>query len=533
MQDSERKTAYYQLKWLHWLLDADPDCELAQSAIDDLQTRYPDYRTSDHPDLTHWTETAEIVRGPWTVNELLETPVSECLDELLTYQPSDLDMYSRRELLSVVEEAIRQDLSWGLELADSLAESEKWDSDIWPSVMRGWSNVGVEHDNLAKALGYVTSEHLQRTHLRECAKALLKLAQAEDASRYPDFLSIANSAAIEMWHQVDDQDSLESLDDWLLRATNHPAGHLAQFWIVSIILWRRQQEFTPSELNSQYRMALTQIMQREGLAGRLGRCVLASHLHLMLEVDETWAVDHLLTLFDYGNEDFLPAWDGFLTQGRLTPAIVETFQYKLLSVMERVEAELAGRRQERFVLLYTRMLAMTAQGPNDRWIIKLFRHGGPEVRWRFAMNVGELLRGMTESQQIEHWERWIEGYWQNRLQGVPESLSEEEILYMLGWPIHLTGVFGQAVNLATAMRYVPFPSQAYFPDIREGELYEKYPGDFARLLIHLGESDELPLIFHFSGSIIGSLVESHRGTETERELNELIAKFNLSTGQPS
>ena len=530
MQDRERKTAYYQLKWLHWLLDADPDCELAQSAVDDLQSRYPDYRPSEYPDLTHWTETAEIVRSPWTANELLEMPASECLDDLLTYQPSDLNMYSRQELLSVVRDASRQNLSWGFELADRLAELRKWDSDIWPSVMRAWSDTGVECDNLARALGYVSSEHLHRTHLGECTKALVKLAQTEAASRYPEFLNIANSAANEMWSQVDDQDPLEPYDNWLLRAINHPAGQLAQFWVVSIILWRGQQEFTPSELNPQYQTALSLVMQREGLAGRLGRCVFASQLHVMLEVDETWAANNLLPLFDHGNEDFLPAWDGFLTQGRLTPAIVEAFQEPFLSAMERIQYELTGRRQERFVLLYTRMLSMVAHGPNDRWIIELFRHGGAEVRQTFAMNVGELLWGMSESQQREHWERWIEGYWQNRLRGVPESLSETEIIYMLGWTIHLTGVFGQAVDLATGMRNVRFSDQAYFPDIRDGELHERYPADFARLLIHLGKSDELPLIFRFNGPIIRSLIESHRGTETERELNELAAKFNLSTG---
>ena len=62
-------------------------------------------------------------------------------------------------------------------------------------------------------------------------------------------------------------------------------------------------------------------MQEGGVVGKLGRAILTSHLHFLLHVDEDWSLENLLPLFDVGHEDFRPAWDGFLTRGRITPQV--------------------------------------------------------------------------------------------------------------------------------------------------------------------------------------------------------------------
>ena len=62
-------------------------------------------------------------------------------------------------------------------------------------------------------------------------------------------------------------------------AINHPFGALAQFWVQSIGLWRRQQETPPPPpLNDEYRSALDGILQDNGVAGKLGRAILARSL---------------------------------------------------------------------------------------------------------------------------------------------------------------------------------------------------------------------------------------------------------------
>ena len=58
---------------------------------------------------------------------------------------------------------------------------------------------------------------------------------------------------------------------------------------------------------------------------------------------------------------------------------------------------------------------------------------------------------MDETQQQEHWNRWLKPYWQNRLDGVPKPLEPDEIKRMMDWLPHLTGVFPEAVDLAIQM----------------------------------------------------------------------------------
>ena len=111
--------------------------------------------------------------------------------------------------------------------------------------------------------------------------------------------------------------------------------------------------------------------------------------------------------------------------------------------------------QHRFLHRYTEMLVWSVSGPADEWITNLLSDSNKEVRRIFAERIGFLLRSLTEDQQKEWWNTWLKGYWENRLQGVPCPLDDEEITATLEWVIHLPGVFPKAVSLAAQMRRVP------------------------------------------------------------------------------
>lgn len=49
---AEKRTARSHFDWLSWLLQAKPDCALADAVLAPIKAQYPDWRPSDHPDLT-------------------------------------------------------------------------------------------------------------------------------------------------------------------------------------------------------------------------------------------------------------------------------------------------------------------------------------------------------------------------------------------------------------------------------------------------------------------------------------------------
>lgn len=75
-RSAEIRTARSHFDWLSWLLQAKPDCALAGAALAPIKVQYPDWLPSDHPDLTHWTGSADWVgsESPWSVEQLLARP---------------------------------------------------------------------------------------------------------------------------------------------------------------------------------------------------------------------------------------------------------------------------------------------------------------------------------------------------------------------------------------------------------------------------------------------------------------------------
>ena len=273
-------------------------------------------------------------------------------------------------------------------------------------------------------------------------------------------------------------------------------------------------------LNDEYRMALSDIVQDQKLPGRLGRTVLASRFGFLLAVDEVWARENLLPLFDPDSDDFQVAWHGFLTWGNLNPTVADAMADLFLKAVERIDSDLSSER-ERFIEYYTSMLAYFAEDPIDKWIPALFQCGGQETKECFALAVESHLRNMDETRQREWWQRWLKPYWNNRLQGVPADLEADEVKHMLGWLPHLTAVFPEAVDLAVQMPPIPLQSYGVVHELEEGDLWQSHPEGVAKLLVYWGECD-LQEEAWFSGlPLIDKLLESDISPELKQKLEEL------------
>ena len=239
-------------------------------------------------------------------------------------------------------------------------------------------------------------------------------------------------------------------------ADGHTAGVIADYWLRSLSAWRQQQNAAPDALTGQYRDALSEIVQDQTLAGRLGRTILASQLPFLVAADEAWTRENFVPCFgiEHGADEFQAAWDGFLWRGFLDPTVAELMEDAIRNAVRQIRGELAGR-EERFVQYYTSMVGSFVADPFTDWIPLLFQHGDEGTRLQFAGAVEQELRGMTEDERREWWRRWLKRYWEGRLQGVPVALDPSETEPMLGWLPLLSADFPEAVELAIRMPVVP------------------------------------------------------------------------------
>ena len=372
--DSDTLTAHHCFTWFHWLHDADPDCSIAKEALDAVWAQHPEFVPSDHPDFTHYWRAGEVT-SLLTANSLRAKPAGEVLPDLLTYEPTDqqrFDGHDRWALLRAVEEAVRTNAPWGLDLADAMVANAAWDADIWYHVILAWAGSEFNQDDVARVMSHLSAGELHRHHPRQIADVISQVIRSADQSEAAGLLEAANTIAIALrpYAAADELPQMSSsvggvpqYVTWLERAVNHASGRLALFWIFSSELWRKQQEPAPQSLNVEYREALDAIVMEDGVTGKFGRAVLAANFHYFFAVDEDWTIDNLLPLFDTDHDDFQGAWDGFLTWGRLYPAVAEILRQKFIAAIPRIAQEFSGQMRARFVEFYAVALAGSSTAP--------------------------------------------------------------------------------------------------------------------------------------------------------------------------
>ena len=540
--DGEKLSAHHSFTRLHWLHQSDPDCNIVKEALDTVWAEHPEFVAPEHPDFTHyhWSGVRSPTQNTWDVGELLARQAAEALPELLTYQPTDqqrFDGNDRWAMQSAVRQAAESNLSWGLDLADAMAEIGAWNSDLWQHVLTAWRTADLDQNGVKRVLSHLSAGELHRQHTREIADVLSGLVRKTEASAATGLPGAANSIAVTLRPYV----SLDKLPEltafvggvpqyvsWLNRAINHASGQMALFWTHSIVLWRRQQDPTPQSLSAEYREALDAIVEEDSVLGKFGRTVLATNFHLFLAVDEDWTINNLLPLFDTGHEDFQCVWDGFLSWGRLSPQIADLLREEFVGALPRVFREFEGQMLTRFVEFYVAIMGWLIDGASDGWITEFFKHADVETKTHFAIAIGHRLRDLDESRQQEWWNVWLEDYWRNRLQGVPDRLDDAEIARMLEWVIHLPGVFSEAVGVATQMPPGTLTRSYILHDLRESELIERYPDDLAKFLAHLELHNTDPWFWVGAREVVDKLLAKGLRADLNQGLRELIVRHNLS-----
>ena len=536
-RNPEVVTAYHRFRWFRRLHEADLDCSIAKNALDDILERHPDLATGEDRRVIRAWRTS--VNGPWIAEELLKRPASAWVTDLVEYQATEREIfegYHRSTMLQAVGVAIGINPAWGLDLADVIADRGVWKTDLWHHVITSWDPEQLDEDGLARVLAHLSAVQLHEEYARDIAGLLKKLARRGDGLNGTDFRCQADAVAkalgpyaaqFQLPNSVGSVGSVPRDMGWLFRASNHLSGELALYWIISIDLWRKRQELPPPSLNARYKGVLDAICGDDGVTGKLGRTVLASQFHFLFVVDEEWTLDNLLPLFDVGHEDFHCAWDGFLTWGHLSPAIAEHLREAFLRACRRINEDFGGAGRRRFLEYYLGAMELFIDGANDRWITELFQHADAETRRLFASGIGHRLRGLGETRQQEWWNVWLKDYWNNRIDGMPSSLEEEEITYMLEWVLRLNGVFPEAVEVATRMTPAPIRRSLMLHRLEENTLVDCYPEEMAKFLIYLGQCEVEPWFWYGTESVVDRLREVGLPEDLDMSLRELKAMHIL------
>ena len=528
--------ANHRFNWFHWLYTHDQGCSFAKAALDSVREQHPEFGPAEHPDFTHWTQISKVT-SPFTVEDLLAMPISEVLLKLSVAQSTVLqtiDEPIHHATLDTVTEAARVCLDWGLRLADAMVASQAWTSNLWEPIIRAWATAEFDRDSMKNVLSHISIRELHHRYAQQIADVLCQMIQGIARTDETELIfeicviaiALRPHAAVDKVPQL----HLTSGDTpqyvrWLGEAINHAFGKLALFWTLSVELWQRRQENYQESLNVEFRKELDAIITMEGVAGKFGRTVLASNFHFFLAVDEDWAYLHLLPLFDNEHEDFLCAWDGFLTWGRLTPPVAERMKSKFIGAVARVIQEFEDQKRERFAEYYVRAMTWLIKGADDEWISKFLKHADKPTKNQFARQIGHHLRNLDEPQQREWWNVWVKNYWSNRLLGINGQLAEGEIAPMLSWVVYLPSVFRDAVNLAVQLTVTSGSLSLLFFNLDDSSIVERHPVELAKFLVSLYKFDVDRSVWLAASDVVEALLSKDLPSDLERHLREIAVQM--------
>lgn len=497
---------YEKFNWLVLLQEAAPACPWVKKSLRVIRQHHPDLERLRESDRAvgrmepHWVAS----KSERTTDELLSLSPEQWVAGLPAELPDEeLCPDGRRVdhaegLALEIGRAAEREPRWGLDLANALVAAGRVEEKFWPDLLRalGAAGGGV----LTEVLGLFTRAELRAAHLWERAEVL----RGALAERNPDWVGkcfprvLATAATLsEEARSVELNDEAElRRRGWRHAGFHHPAFPLATVWLNALDVLREDGGSSWGAGERELVVdALSACVAEDSDFTAVSVSVLAGHVHFLLAVEEGWTRTNLLPLFDAGaaTSDGATlhgaAWDGFLVQGRLSPAIAEALQPAFLSLTASV-GEFSDWKRKRFLHYVATIMVHYVDNPLDEWIPRLFDGLDEDGRVRFARRVGLCLGHACSEVQLECWHRWLKQYWSNRVDRVPSPLTEGETAAMFHWLSNLRPVFPEAVDLA--VRMPAFSRQRV--ELQLSKLGDKYAGTdhvpaLAKLALHLSDHD--------------------------------------------
>ncbi|OIP99771.1 MAG: hypothetical protein AUK35_06050 [Zetaproteobacteria bacterium CG2_30_46_52] len=198
-------------------------------------------------------------------------------------------------------------------------------------------------------------------------------------------------------------------DDPVMRAINHPIGHLTQ---AILNMWFKQEPKDNDRLPADIEPIFTQFFTGQNPAYLNGRVVLASRLITIFRVDRQWTETHLLPLFDWSLDprEAKAMWEGFLWSPRLYPPLQISYKKQFLETARNYDQ--LGKHARQFAAFIT----YAALDIIDGYSVTEFQEALSSLPQAGLDESAQALAQALESagdQREEYWINRIQPFWQN------------------------------------------------------------------------------------------------------------------------
>lgn len=202
----------------------------------------------------------------------------------------------------------------------------EWFTDRWRDALHAWADVKFTARTW-RYLGRVLASAPDEV-MKELAGSLSgwirEVARTFKDNEADFFTIIRRTLVLHM------NDGIESSDDPVSKAFNHPVGHVTE---AALEWWFRQDLQDGKGLSEILKPIFTQLCDTRLASFRHGRILLARNVIALFRVDQEWASLYLLPLYDWRHAagEAPAAWKGFLGSPRLYWPLLEIIKPQFLA----------------------------------------------------------------------------------------------------------------------------------------------------------------------------------------------------------
>ncbi|MDA8001736.1 MAG: SIR2 family protein [Alphaproteobacteria bacterium] len=333
----------------------------------------------------------------------------------------------------------REESSMAADALKEIAAQKKWElSGRWETALQAWSD--EEHmkdswDAIGPTLAGAPDAFIADlgTVLSRWLEAVSKNVKGDDAT----FLALCQRILNADMHG---NIRASTKNDIMMPAINHPVGHVTQALIYQ---WHHPGLQDGQGLPKHLKEVFAEICRAQREQYRHGKAILALHTTLLYRVDDDWATEYLLPLFDWNQSqhDALTVWTGFLYSPRAYPPLLSSLKASLLDTakhFDELKEDIRGQYAD-----FLTFLALNRDGtfkPDE--LKEATRALSPDG----LANAARAANSALESAGAQHVE-----YWENRVKPYLQDI----------WPLHEAP---QTKEICSALAHICVSAGKGFPE---------------------------------------------------------------------
>lgn len=393
----------------------------------------------------------------------------------------------------------------------ALTQEGVWPTDRWRETLQAWSEEKLLKRSwryMAPALTNAPDEVLQ-TLSHSVSWWLQAIAKIFEGHEEHFFTLVRRILAL------DHRDGVDT-DEPVMRAINHPVGQVTE---ALLHWWYRRSLEDGQGLSKEFKPTFTELCDTRIDQFRHGRVLLAAHNIALFRVDQDWATQHLIPLFDWqrSETEARAAWEGFLWSSRLYHPLMEVLKPTFLNTVNHY-AQLSKYKEQ-----YAAFLTFVALDPGDTFttaeLAGATRALPPDGLHDAAQALVRALEGAGD-QHVEYWTNRVKPYleriWPKTRDRISPTISES-----LGrLCVAVQSAFPEALALLRAwLQPLPYPDYLVH-QLHEADLCGRFPEqalDFLSLVI--GDQTQWP------PSDLGACLGAIRTAAPELEANPQLEQL--------